>query len=95
MRKNAQRWESHYQLCLGLFVLAANVELCVGDYDRAYNYLQEVLSMTKTERDKLPAYIALGEGLGVQERHREGLNIGLKALRILIDFPRRFIDCHC
>jgi predicted ATPase len=88
------RWESHYELCLDLYVFAANVDFCIGKFDRAHRSLDEVLSQAKSERDKLQAYVSLAEGLGLRERHEEALEMDLKAMAIISDFPKWFLPVH-
>jgi predicted ATPase len=88
------RWQSHYELCLHLYVFAANVDFSVGKFDRAHRSLDEVLSKATSDRDKLQAYISIAEGLGLRERHEEALQMDLKAVSIILNFPKRFLPIH-
>jgi predicted ATPase len=88
------RWESHYDLCLQLYVFAANVDFSIGRFDRAHRSLDEVLSKARSRRDKLQAYISIAEGLGLRERHEEALEMDLKAVSIILNFPKRFLPIH-
>ena len=53
-----------------------------------------VLEHARTERDKLPAYNALAEGLGLRERHKEALELSLKSIAIVANFPKRMLAFH-
>jgi predicted ATPase len=88
------RWKSHYELCLDLYVFAANVDFSIGNFDKAHRSLDEVVSQAKTERDKLQAYLSIAEGLGLRERHEEAQEMDLKAVLIISNFPKRFLPIH-
>ncbi|CAB9528682.1 Serine threonine kinase with two-component sensor domain [Seminavis robusta] len=86
---------SIYQICLKLYVMAANVDFCLGNSDRARTTLQEVIDRAHSERDKLPAYIEMAEGLGQKEMHVEALAMDHKAMSVLNpSFPKWFLPMH-
>jgi predicted ATPase len=88
------RWELHYDLCLELYIFAASVDFCLGNDERARRSVDEVLSNARAPRDKLPAYVTLAEGLGLREQHKEALELDLKALSLISNFPKRFLPFH-
>jgi hypothetical protein len=45
----------------------------------------------KLVKDKLRAYSSLGKALGRHARHAEALDVYLKALHMVNEFPKRFI----
>jgi predicted ATPase len=87
-------WQSRYELCLYLYVFAANVDFSIGQFDRAHRSLDEVVFKAKSDRDKLQAYLSIAEGLGLRERHEEALEMNLKAVSIISKFPKRILPIH-
>lgn len=84
-----ERWESRYDICLRLYSTAADVEFCVGSFDRAKSFADEVLINASCFDDKLMAYVALADGLGQREKHADALEIDKKVLNHLGELPKR------
>jgi predicted ATPase len=82
------RWNEHYNLCLRLYNSACEVEFCVGDFQRAQGYCDEVLAYAKSFDEKLRAYQAKSDGLGQRERHADALEIDKEVLTNLGQAPR-------
>jgi predicted ATPase len=82
------RWENHYDLCLKLYSSAAEIQFCMGSFDRGQYLTQEVLMNARCPTDKLRAYTSLADGLGQSERHKDALDIYCKALDILGEMPK-------
>ena len=88
MAMDENRWDSHYRLCWDLYNSAAEVEFCIGSFEKAERLTAEVLDHAASFDDKLRAYQALSEGLGQRERHAEALESDMKVMKILGLAPR-------
>jgi predicted ATPase len=41
------RWKSHYELCVDLYVFAANVDFSIGQFDRAHRSIKQSMPRRK------------------------------------------------
>jgi histidine kinase len=90
--KNIDRhWQSHYDLSLRLYRAISDVELCLGNFDLGNDLGQQVLTNAETLQDKLDTYLSLAVAKGRQHRHVEALDLCKVALRLLGDYPKRFL----
>lgn len=84
-------WQSHYDLSLRLYRAISDVELCLGNFDVGNDLGQQVLTNAETLQDKLDTYLSLAVAKGRQHRHAEALDLCKVALRLLGDYPKRFL----
>ena len=81
------RWTNHYDLSISLYVMASQVEFCVGSFTSGRAYVDKVLENGRSFDDMLPAYQSLSNGLGQREKHGEACHIDKKILRSLGELP--------
>ena len=65
-------WDAEYDLTLRLHRAVADVELCLGRFERGNRVGRELLEKARTLNDKLPTYESLALALGREELHAEG-----------------------
>ena len=87
-------WELHYDVTLPLFSLAANVEACLGNFERSYVLNQHIIENAKSIHDKLDANLSLAQALGRESRHTEAMDIHIKSLQEIRTFPKRLYLAH-
>lgn len=86
----ATSWKDHYNLALDLHNAAAEMELCIANFDRMGDLLDAVVLNVRNSRDKQQAAATRIYALGVRDQQQEGLQEGKKVLRELGErFPNR------
>lgn len=90
IEREANRWDSYYDLCLRLYNAAADVEFAFGDFTLAKRFADEVIYNARTFDDKLPAMMSLSDGLGMREKHADALEIDVEILEHYGEMPK-----HC
>lgn len=85
---SSDSWETSYEKTLGIYTKRAKLESLTGHHEEADQYFTIILEKTKTILEKVLVYemqIPLYTG---QNKLREALDIGIKALSLLgMDFP--------
>ena len=83
-------WESHYELSLELYSMAAEVKCCVGDFELMRRYCGEVLDLAnKPLIDKQRVYNALLNSMAAQGRTQEVQDLTVDLLAKLgCNFPK-------
>lgn len=84
-------WESQYEFCFQLFSTAANVELCLGNFQRGQYLAKQVTLHAKTLDEILSMHRAVSDGLGADDRNGESLELLEGGLRLLGERPRRLL----
>ena len=87
-------WEFHYDMTKRLYRVAADVEFCLGYFDRGRGCCDEIMARTKSLLDKLDLQLAVGKALGKLVRHEEGMRLHISTLRSINEFPDRFYRFH-
>jgi predicted ATPase len=87
-------WRSCYNLALRLHRAAADVELCLGNFELGRDLSEKIFQNAVSVQDKLPSSLSLANALGRHERHAEAFELCKKALFRLGEFPRRFHIVH-
>ncbi len=81
-------WQTQYELTLALSESATEVAYLNGNFEQMEIWAKVVLQQAKTIFDKVKVYEVIITGFASQNRLREGIEIGLQALKILgITFP--------
>ena len=84
----ADCWENRYDLALSLYKLATEVSYLNGDFDRMEARAEVVFKKARSILDKTKIYEIKITAYASQNRLREGIEIGLQALKRLgITFP--------
>ena len=74
-------WSKHYDLCLELYSLAAEVEKCLGNHDKLQVYCDQILQQDdRPIMDKMRAYDVLTESVG-NHNTKEAAKICLSVLK--------------
>ena len=89
IEKVADPWETHYALSLQLYRSAAEVEICLGNFETGSSLSQVISEKVDDVLDKLPTLVSVADGLGRLERHAEALELNMKCLDMLKCFPRK------
>jgi predicted ATPase len=91
----ANGWKEHYSLELDLHNAAAEMELCITNFDRMNALLDAVFENVRHPPDKRQAYATRIYALGVTDQQQEALQTGKIVLRELGEkFPARFMKAH-
>ena len=88
LQKIQDPWTTQYSLSLRLHRHAAEVELCLGNFEAGNALAQKVFQHAENFMDKLPTTVALADGLGRRERHADALDLNLQCLEMLGGMPR-------
>jgi predicted ATPase len=83
-------WELHYDLALGLYRSAANVELCFGDFSKGEAFCRVLIANATSTHEKLRIKLNFAQALGKIERHKEAMDVHLDALYSINALPKRF-----
>ena len=83
-------WQKNYDIALRLYRAAADVELCLGDFDRGNHLCQVIKNNTASIKDKLLVSLSLAGALGRHQKHAESMQVHLEALYLVGEFPKRF-----
>lgn len=78
-------WKEEYTLSLSLFSVGADAELCMQNFTRVHELVEQVLENARTVRDKLRAYVALINSLGQRGNIDAALQVGIEVSRQLVD----------
>ncbi|WP_427161632.1 AAA family ATPase [Aliinostoc sp. HNIBRCY26] len=82
------KWESKYELTLGLYETAAEAAYLAGNFDQMETLVQIVLLNTKTLLEKVKVYEIVIQAYGAQNKAIEAVNTGLAFLQLLgVEFP--------
>ena len=87
-------WELHYDMTKRLYRVAADVEFCLGYFERGKDCCDEIMGHTKSLEDKLELQLAVGKALGKLVRHDEGMQLHINTLLSINEFPARFYRFH-
>ncbi len=88
-------WNEHYSLTLDLHNAAAEMALCITNFDRMNALLDAVFDNVRHAPDKQQAYATRIYALGVADQQQEALQTGKIVLRELGErFPARFPKAH-
>ena len=82
------RWREHYDLCLGLYCSAAEIELSIGSFELGTSYAKAVFANAKSPLDSIRSQLSLAESLGRQQRNHEAIDVYKEVLVILDEKPR-------
>ena len=87
----SEHWNSHYNLSLELFSLAAQAEYCTGDVDTMEKHCNAVIAQTdRPLKDKFRAYNVLVDSTGNRNHLKDAMDILLAVLSQLgCHFPKR------
>ena len=83
-------WRSNYDITLRLHQAAADVELCLGNFERGSKLCHSIRLNTKSIKDKLLVSLSLAGALGRIQRNAEAMEVHKEALYLVGEFPRRF-----
>lgn len=83
-------WDDHYELCLRLYVMAAEVEFPFGNFALAKHFSEEVIRNAQSFEDKLPAMMALSDGLRKLHKKSAALQVDTAVLNHYGEMPK-----HC
>jgi len=73
-------WKNHYELCLDLFSLLAEINYLLGKHKASKEAVDEVLRNAKTNEDKFRVQIILIESISAQQNFDAAINTCLKIL---------------
>lgn len=82
-------WDAEYDLTLRLHRAVADVELCLGRFERGNKVGRRLLDKAQTLADKLPTYESLAVALGTEELHAEAVEMNRDAMILLGEYPNR------
>jgi predicted ATPase len=94
LSKTEAPWKNNYDLTLRLYKAAADIELCVGNFERGKALCTAILENTESLHDKLRVQLSLANALGRQDRHVEAIEIHKEALYLIQEFPKKFYFAH-
>jgi predicted ATPase len=89
-----QFWDTHSELALDLHRAAADVELCLGNFDRGNELCEGVIRHTRSTADKMRIKLSLGRALGKQQKAEAAMFTHLHALHLMDEFPRNLHMVH-
>ena len=87
-------WELHYDTTMQLYRTAADVEFCLGYFERGKSCCDEIMARTKSIDDKLAIDLALSKALGKLVRHAEAIQLHIRTLQSINEFPLQFYRFH-
>jgi predicted ATPase len=88
-------WKEHYRLTLELYNAAAEMELCISNFDGMNALLDAVFDNVRHPPDKQQAYATRIYALAVRDQQNEALETGKIVLSELGEkFPTRFPKAH-
>ena len=83
-------WRDHYDVSIKIFSCAAEVDYIVGQFDRTYLLIDEILENAQSFRDTWPASTTKIYALGSQARFHEAIAFAFDVLKRLGEvFPKR------
>ena len=89
-----QPWELNYDLTIRLYRVTADVEFCLGNFERGKGCCDEIIAHANSLEEKLGVQLALGEALGKLVRHAEGMLLHISTLQSIHEFPAKFYRFH-
>jgi predicted ATPase len=82
-------WRSHYDLCLSIYNLAAEMEMSLTNHEVMNSLVDTILREARSTEHKVQAYSTRIYALGVLGKNDEAIKIGLDVLKALGEtFPR-------
>ncbi|KAI2503942.1 histidine kinase [Fragilaria crotonensis] len=83
-------WDDRYDLCIDVFILAAETEKNAGMFSRSSILVKEILVRARSIRDHATACAVEMDSVSLQGDQKRSVLLGLKVLRQLrVCFPRR------
>jgi predicted ATPase len=91
LKKCPHQWrEEHYDACLEIYTLAAEVEYSCGNFEESSKLGYEVLGYAKNLNDKLRVYFKLINSLGSRAMFKDAMHLGYVVLKMLGEkFPSK------
>jgi predicted ATPase len=91
-----QKWRQGKDLTLALYNAAAEVEVCLSNFERMDELIEEVLSNSVHRPcDTLQSYCTRIYALGLRDRQHEAIDMGIKVLKCMGEtFPKRLCMYH-
>mmetsp|Transcript_13736 Transcript_13736/g.19202 ORF Transcript_13736/g.19202 Transcript_13736/m.19202 type:complete len:531 (-) Transcript_13736:1044-2636(-) len=87
---SVRRWRDQYYLSLDLYNAGAEAKYCTAKYDDMDKYINEILSNTRTLRDKIRAYSTMLISLSARHKFKELFEVGFSVLEKLGEkFPAK------
>jgi predicted ATPase len=86
-----RHWRDQYQLSLRLYNSAAEIEYCIGNFDRVDQLTDEILDNARSNKDRIRAQTNRMYSLGSRNQLQEAIDVGLYALNEFfgIKFPSK------
>jgi len=78
-----RKWRDQFYLSLDLFNAVAEATYCSGEFDKTDRYVDEILSNTRYDKDKMHAYSTKIYALGARQKLKEAIDLGLHVLEKL------------
>jgi len=76
-------WSKHYDLCLRLFSLSAEIGYCIGDFAHSDTMAKSIVVNARTIEDKASAYYSEIDALNAQAMHTQSIDKCLSILQEL------------
>ena len=87
-----RHWKDEYFLSLNVFCATAEVEYFIGNFDRALELIDEVISNARNEGDKCRAWMLQISTLGSDHKIPEAIDLSLSVLsKSGVHLPRYFL----
>jgi predicted ATPase len=88
-------WQDHYDITIRMYRAVADVELCLGYFDKGHELCRVIMQQAQSKSDKLVTSLSLGEALGRQKRHAEAMEVHQEALYLVkAGLPKNFHLAH-
>jgi predicted ATPase len=88
-------WNIHYDLALDLHRATAEVELCLGHFERGYELSEIVIERSQSATDKMRMKLSVGRALGKQNKAEDdAMEKHMEALFMMDEFPKKFHLFH-
>ena len=87
-----RHWKDEYFLSLNVFNAAAEMEYCIGNFDRALQLIAEVVANARNEDDKSRALTLQIYTLGSDHKPKQAVDLSLDVLSSMgVRLPRRLL----
>jgi predicted ATPase len=87
-------WNIHYDLALDLHRATAEVELCLGHFERGNELSEIVIERSQSVPDKMRMKLTIGRALGKQNKAEDAMEKHMEALFMIDEFPKKFHLFH-
>lgn len=87
-------WVVHYELTLQLYLSAADVAFCLGQFESAKALFDDIMAYSNSLATKLEIQLSLSRALHRLEKSDEALTVNMGALRSIKAFPGGFYLVH-